>query len=126
MAVEADDRIGFRHDDMEIVGNEQDTAAGAVADLLDQLVKGYLPGKIDPLHRLVQDQQVGFAGDSAGKQRPLELATRKVLYLGLRHVQHARRCERLLDSRPLSGPVSVISRSTVKGSVQSTASFCGT
>jgi hypothetical protein len=68
------------------------------ADLLDQLVKGYLPGK----NRPPAPARPGPAGRvlraiARASSARWKLATRKVLYLGLRHVQHARRCERLLD-----------------------------
>ena len=38
MAVKADHGVGRRHDDMQVVRNQQDAAAGRVADRLDQVV----------------------------------------------------------------------------------------
>ena len=97
-----------------------------VADRLDQVVERDLAGEVDPLHRFVQHQQVGLAGDGAGQQRALELTAGQVLHLGTARWRMPVASSAASISRPRSGAVSVIRRSTVSGMVQSIASFCGT
>ena len=97
MAVEADHRIGLGHHHMQVVGDQQDTAAGPVADRFDQIVKRNLAGKIDALHRLVEDEQIRFAGNGTGKQGALELAAGEMLHLGAGKMGNAGRMQRFLD-----------------------------
>src|SRR5690606_37804128 len=53
MAIEAHDRVGFGHHHVQIMGNQQDTAAGTIPDFANELVDRALPGEIDTLDRLV-------------------------------------------------------------------------
>ena len=92
VAVQAQDTVGFRHDEMQVVGDEQDSAAQFVADVADQFIERDLAREVDALHRFVQDQKVGTAQDRARHQGALKLA---------------------------AGPVMVIRRRTVKGRVSS-------
>ena len=89
MAVEADDGICLRHDDMQIVRDQQDTAAGRIADRLDEFVERDLAGEIHTLHGLVENEQIGLAGNGACHQRTLEFAAREMLDLCIQHMRHA-------------------------------------
>jgi hypothetical protein len=126
MAVEAQHGVGVGHDDVEVVRDQEDAAAGAVANVADELVERHLAGKIDTLHRLVEHQQVRLAGKRPGQKRALELAAGQVLHLRACQMRNADRFQRFAISAFGSGPVRLISRSTVSGSVQSIVSFCGT
>jgi hypothetical protein len=89
MAVEADHRVGVGHHHMQIVRDHQDAAAGAIANLADEIVERHLAGEIDALYGLVEDEKVGLAQDRAGKQRALELAARQRLHLGFGEMRYA-------------------------------------
>jgi zinc transport system substrate-binding protein len=84
--VQAYDRIGLRHHDMQVVRNQQYATTECAAYFADEPVQLYFAGKIDALNRLVQHQQVRLAHDGAGKQRALEFAARQGLYRGIRKV----------------------------------------
>ncbi len=62
MAVQADHPVCRRHDEMQVVRDQEHAAARIVAQFGDQFVKGGFAGKIDALHRLVQNHDVGPAG----------------------------------------------------------------
>ena len=74
MAIQAHDRVGFGHHHVQIMRNQQDTAAGAIPDLANELVDRDLAGEIDALDRLVQHQKVRIARQRPGQQCALELA----------------------------------------------------
>ena len=74
VTVETDDAVGVRHDDVQVVGHEQNAEAGLVAQAGDQLVELRLARVVDALHRLVEDQQVGPAQQRARQQHTLQLA----------------------------------------------------
>ncbi len=97
MPVEADHRIGVGHDDVQIVRDEEDAAAGFVADAPDEVVKRDFAGKIDALHRFVEDQKVRLARDRAGKKHALELAAGQALNAGLGEMRNAGRLQRPPD-----------------------------
>jgi hypothetical protein len=94
MAIQADHGIGFSHNDVKVVGNQQDTAAGAIADRSDQIIERDLSGEIDTLDRFIKHQQVRFARNGASKERPLELTARQMLHLGAGEVGYAHRFKR--------------------------------
>ena len=86
MAVEADNGVRRSHDDVQVVRNQQDAAAGRVADRLDQIVDRNLAREIDALDGFVKDEEIGLAGDRARHQGPLKLAARKMLYFRTKHM----------------------------------------
>ncbi len=96
MAVEADHRIGTGHHHMQIMGNHQDAAAFRIANAANQFVKRGFAGKIHPLHRLVQHQEIGISGNGTGKQRTLELAARQMLDFSLEEMCNADGLKRLV------------------------------
>ncbi len=72
MAVEAYDRVGLGHHDMEIVGNQQNAATRAIPDRGNQIVERDLPTEIDALDRFVQHQEIRLSRDRPRQERPLE------------------------------------------------------
>ena len=84
--VEADDAIGARHDDVQIVRDEQHAEAGLVAQAPDQVVEVRLAHVVDALHRLVEHQEVGLAQQRAGENDALQLAARQLAELLIAHV----------------------------------------
>src|SRR3546814_6655388 len=91
--------VGLAHDDVEIVGDHQDTAAEALADAVDQLVERDLAGEVDTLHRLVEHQQGRPPDLRAGQQRALELAAGELLHRRRREMADADLGERPLEDR---------------------------
>ena len=81
MTVETDDAVGARHDDVQIVGDEQDAEAGLVAQAGDEVVEVRLARVVDALHRLVENQEVGSAQQCARQQHALQLAARQLAEL---------------------------------------------
>ena len=61
----------------------------AVTQVRNAFVKLDLTGEINLLDRLVQDQQVGFAQQRAGKQHALKLAARQGLYRAIDETLYA-------------------------------------
>ena len=76
MAIQADDRVGFGHHHMQVMGDQQNAATRRIANGADQVVKRDFTGKIDTLHRLIQNQKVWLADNSTRHQRPLKLPAR--------------------------------------------------
>lgn len=74
MAIEAHDRVGFGHHHVQIMGNQQDTAAGTIPDFANELVDRDLSSEIDTLDWLVEYQKVRIAGQRTGEQCALEFA----------------------------------------------------
>ena len=79
VAVQADNLVGRRHDQVEIVGHHEHAAAAPAPDLGDKLEQLGLTGHIDALDRLVEDQEVGLAQEGAGEQHAPELTAGNVL-----------------------------------------------
>ncbi len=81
------------HDDMKIVRDQQDAAAGLVADAHDQLVERDFAGEVDALQRFVEHEQIGTPGDRARQEGALELAAREPVDLGAREMRYADQLE---------------------------------
>ena len=77
MGVEAEHAVGRRHDDVQVVRDHDDAAPAPLPDRRDAFVEAELPGEVDVLDRLVEDQQVGVAQQRARQQHALALAARK-------------------------------------------------
>ena len=61
VTVQTDHVVGGRHHQMQVVRNHQDSAVALISNVGDQLVEFHLPVNIDPLHRLVEHQQIRVA-----------------------------------------------------------------
>ena len=81
MPVEANHAVTCAKHHMQIVGDEEDAAAAAVADRRDQLIKVRSPGKVHRLRRFVEHQQLRITGERAGKQNALKLAAGQLAHL---------------------------------------------
>src|SRR5690606_22987218 len=62
-----------------------------------QLVKRHFAGKIDPLHRLVEHEEIGTPDHGAGEEDTLELAAGKLLHGGAAQVAGPDGVERRFD-----------------------------
>ena len=62
---------------MQIVRNQQNTAIAFIPNSADQVVEFNLSVDIDIGGRLIQDQQVRVAQQSAGQQNPFLFTARK-------------------------------------------------
>ena len=99
MAVHADHRVGLGHHHMQVMRDEENAAAGALADSADEIIERNLARKIDALHWLVQHEQLGFSHQRPRDQRPLKLAAGKVLHFGFRQMRNSGIVERGFDGR---------------------------
>ena len=75
MAIETYDTIGCRHDQMKIMGDQQNSAIQLIANFGNEIVKCQLPDKVDTLNRFIKNQKIGCAGNGTGKKDPLKFAT---------------------------------------------------
>jgi hypothetical protein len=74
VVVKANDPVGRRHDQMQIVRNYQDAAIAALANARDQAVKLGLTGDVHALGRFIKRQQFRLAQQRAGEKNALQLA----------------------------------------------------
>lgn len=77
MAVQANDLMRIRHDDMQIVGNHQDGASPLFVQMVQKRIELFLPDRIKPLRRFIEDQKRGFLKQGACQQDALHLAARQ-------------------------------------------------
>ncbi len=75
--VDAEDSVGSGHDDMQVVADQQDAAAGRLHRLGDQIVKLQFAREIDVLHRLIKHQQIGLSRQRTGQHDALKLPARQ-------------------------------------------------
>ena len=97
MTVQAQHTIRSRHHHMQIMADHQDGTAHVAAYLFDLAVKRGRAGLIQPLRRLVEDQDMGFVQQGACQQYALELAARQVGHLLFRQIRDPRLQQRLRD-----------------------------
>ena len=57
MTVQANDPVRCRHHDMQIVGNQQNSAIKPIANILNELVEGKFTIEIHPLDRLIKHKK---------------------------------------------------------------------
>jgi hypothetical protein len=86
MAIEADDVVTLRHHHVKVMADHENAAAVALADIGNQLVHAGLTQEVDGLHRFVENQQLGLAQQSAGKQCALQLASGEPRDIGVLQV----------------------------------------
>ena len=72
--IEADDAVGRRHDNVQVVRDHQHPAAAARPNGADQFVEGGLPGEVDALYRFIEDEQVRIPQQRPREQNALQLA----------------------------------------------------
>jgi hypothetical protein len=72
---------------------------GPAANIGNQFIKGNLTGKIDALNRLVQNQQIRFAGNCARQKRTLKLPAGKMLHMRVFQMSNTCRLQRLFYLR---------------------------
>ncbi|GBF25949.1 hypothetical protein MnTg02_00985 [bacterium MnTg02] len=104
MTVETNHPIGFSHDNMQIMGNQQNSALQPIANGSNKLIKSDLTGKIHALHGFVQNQEIRFTDDRPRHQRALELAARQGLNRCIYEMADADGVKRSFD---LVGPMRI-------------------
>ena len=82
-ALHHDDTVGEVGDHAHVVGDQQDARVDAVAQVADQLEDLRLHGDVEGRRRLVGDQHRRIAGQCLGDHRPLPLATRQLVRVGV-------------------------------------------
>jgi hypothetical protein len=85
---------------MQVVADHQDRAAGLAPHLLDQPVELGHARLVEPLRRLVENQQVGPRQQRARQQHPLELPARQPRHLPRLEPRHADARQHLRPSPP--------------------------
>ena len=98
VSIEAEDPVGGSHHQMQIVRNHQHPAAVAAANTADEAIELRLSGNVDPLHRLIQHQQIGAAQQRACQQHPLLFASGKHLHRIIKQVNNAQFPSRRRDT----------------------------
>ena len=76
------DLVGHLADDRQIVGDQQQRHAEAVAQILQELQDVRLDRHVERRRRLVGDQHVGLVGDRHRDHDPLALAARELVRIG--------------------------------------------
>ena len=104
MPVEADDPVALRHDDVQVVGDEQHAETLLGPQLADQVVELGLARVVDAAHRLVEHQHVGRADQRACEQHPLQLAAGEIRQLAIADPAGADVGEHALDLLVLGPP----------------------
>ena len=80
------DPLGHLAHDRQVVGDQQQRHAEAVAQILEKLEDLRLDGHVERGRRLVGDQDVGFVGDRHRDHDPLALAARELVRVGVEPV----------------------------------------
>ena len=62
------------HGALEVMRDEQHSTPEIAPDLLDELMEPFRPREVDPLVRLIENQQAGTVDERPGKQQPLKLS----------------------------------------------------
>ena len=78
MAVQADHPVRGAHDHVQLVADHQHGATEVVAHLFDTAIERGRAGLVQPLRRLVEDQQVGPAQQCPRQKHALQLPHRQV------------------------------------------------
>ena len=76
MPIKANHPIRRAHNNMQLMANHQNSAAGLASNSLDLAIEGRGPRLIQPLRCFVQQQKLGLADERAGQKHPLELSAR--------------------------------------------------
>ncbi len=103
MAVEADDAIACAHDHMQIVADHQDGAAELLTHVLDLPVKIRRPWLVQPLCRLIEDQQFRTLQKRTRQKNALKLPPRQLGHLPVGEFRNAGLFQGFADLR-LAGP----------------------
>ncbi len=69
--------VGLPHRTMEVVRDQQHSAAKLLPNGVDELVEQVLSCRVDPLGRFVQHHQVRSINQHACQEQPLKLAARQ-------------------------------------------------
>ena len=99
------DLVGHLADDRQIVGDQQQRHAKAIAQILQKLQDVRLDRHVERRRRLVGDQHVGLVGDRHRDHDPLALAARELVRigaepaLGIRQIDQAQQFEGALARR---------------------------
>ena len=99
MAVEADNTIRLRHHDMQIVADQQNSAAEFVTDLRDQVIERGFAGDIHTGQRLVENKKLRTPCDRTRQQNTRKLPARKCRHLPGTQAGHVHTLERAAHKR---------------------------
>lgn len=106
MAVEADDGVALRHDEVQVVRDHQHGKAEFGLRFVDDGVKAGEGAGVDAGGRFVEDDEVGFFQDGAGKEQALGFAAGEVLQAGGEFVGNAE----FFEPRALQGVGDVVQK----------------
>ena len=80
MLIETQYFIGFRHHQVQVVGNHQHGTIKLLAQLINQIVQRHLTIHVNALRWLVKHQQLRLIEQRARQKYPLSLAAGKLLH----------------------------------------------
>ena len=93
VAVQADDGVALRHDEVQVVRDHQYGAVAALLDVADDGVKAGQGGRVDAGGRFVEDDELRLLQDGAGEQEALGFPAGEVLQAGVEFAGDAEACE---------------------------------
>ena len=93
------DPVALRHDDVQVVADEQHADPARLPQPPDERVELGLAGVVDAAHRLVEDEEVGVAQQRARKHDALQLAARELRELLIDDALRADLGEHVRDRR---------------------------
>ena len=121
MAVQANDAVRAGHDQVKVVGHQENAASAPPPGLADQIEQGQLAAEIDALKGFVQHQKVGIAEQRPRQGHALQLAAGQVLDL---LVEQIARADLLADG--IEGRFGLPAAQLEEPAAGSTVKRCGT
>ena len=89
VTVHANDAVALRHNDVQIVADEQDADTARVANAPDKVVQLRLARVVDAAHRLIENEELGLPQERACENDALKLAARELRELLADHACRA-------------------------------------
>ncbi len=86
MVIETNHFVRLRHDEMQVMTDQEHAAMVAIADLADQAVEFGLAGDIDARKRLIQDEKLRAPDQCPREHDPAQLAARKLCELSMEQI----------------------------------------
>jgi hypothetical protein len=126
MTVETDDAVALRHDDVQIVRDEEHAEAALGAQPADQRIKLGLARIVDAAHGLVEYQDAGRADERARQHGPLQLAAESSESCRSPSLPAPTSASTRYDLLGSARRPSSTKRATVSGMARSTSKRCGT
>lgn len=104
MPFDAQHAVGPRHDQMQVMADQQHGHSGIVAQPANQLVKLGLPGHVHTRQRLVEDEQVRPAQQRAGERDPVQFAAGQDMHRPVERIADANQRQHVREAASVPDP----------------------